>query len=171
MTSGSRAAHGTSIAFSAFEVGNALAGLSGSFHTLKRKGNAYWYFSYREPGAERSPVVYIGPDTEQVRLSPRFFAAPVFPQKVDKLFSGEFIITPSDGGACAVSGLSYPTKFNLASTFELPFNEEWFGVPPGAPHGQVPKLGVLHPSLMRRARAAMEDKEFHRKSMNLLLGR
>ena len=51
----------------AFEVGNALAGLSGNFHTLKRKGNTYWYFSYREPGAERSLVVYIGPDNEQVR--------------------------------------------------------------------------------------------------------
>lgn len=77
-------------------------------------------------------------------------------QKVDKLFPGEFVITPSDGDAYSISGLSYPTKFNLASTFELPFNEDWFGVPPGAPHGQVPKLGVLHPSLMRRARAAME---------------
>ena len=51
----------------AFEMDNALAGLSGSFHTLKRKGNAYWYFSYREPGAERAAVVYVGPDTEQVR--------------------------------------------------------------------------------------------------------
>jgi len=77
-------------------------------------------------------------------------------QKVDKLFSGEFVIADSDGDAYSISGLSYPTKFNLASTFELPFNEDWFGVPPAAPHGQVPKLGVLHPSLMRRARAAME---------------
>jgi len=77
-------------------------------------------------------------------------------QKVDKLFPGEFVITPSDGDAYAISGLSYPTKFNLASAFELPFNEDWFGVPPGAPHGQFPKLGVLHPSLMRRARAAMQ---------------
>jgi len=76
-------------------------------------------------------------------------------QKVDKLFAGEFAITPSDGDACLTSGLSYPTRFNLASTFELPFNDDWFGVPPGAPHGQVPKLGVLHPSLMRRAQAAM----------------
>ena len=76
--------------------------------------------------------------------------------KVDKLFPGEFVITSSDGDAYSFSGLSYPTKFNLASTFELPFNEDWFEVPPGAPHGQVPKLGVLHPSLMRRARAAME---------------
>ena len=77
-------------------------------------------------------------------------------QKVDRFFPGEFLITVSDGDAYAISGLSYPTKFNLASTFELPFNEDWFGVPPGAPHGQIPKLGVLHPSLMRRARAAME---------------
>lgn len=77
-------------------------------------------------------------------------------QKVDKLFPGEFVISPSDGDAYAISGLSYPTKFNLASAFELPFNEDWFGVPPGAPHGQFPKLGVLHPSLMRRARAAMQ---------------
>lgn len=51
----------------AFEVDNALAGLTGSFHTLKRKGNTYWYFSYREAGSERSPVVYIGPDNDQVR--------------------------------------------------------------------------------------------------------
>jgi hypothetical protein len=28
------------------------------------------------------------------------------------------------------------------------------GVPPGAPHGQTPKLGILHPSLMHRAQAA-----------------
>lgn len=69
---------------------------------------------------------------------------------------GRLAITLSDGDAYSISGLSYPTKFNLASTFELPFNEDWFGVPPGAPHGQVPKLGVLHPSLMRRARAPME---------------
>lgn len=77
-------------------------------------------------------------------------------QKVGKLFPGEFVIAPMDGDAYAISGLSYATKFDLASTFELPFNEDWFGVPPGAPHGQVPKLGVLHPSLMRRARAAMQ---------------
>ncbi|MEK6210344.1 MAG: hypothetical protein AABM64_08235 [Pseudomonadota bacterium] len=77
-------------------------------------------------------------------------------QKVDRLYSGEFAITPSDGDAYTISGLSYPTKFNLASTFELPFNEDWFDVPPGAPQGQIPKLGVLHPGLMRRGRTAME---------------
>lgn len=76
-------------------------------------------------------------------------------QKVDKLFAGEFAITPRDGDAYAMSGLSYPTKFNLASRFVLPFDEDWFAVAPGAPYGQTPRLGILHPSLMRRARAAM----------------
>ena len=51
----------------AFEMDSALAGLSGSFHTLKRKGRAYWYFSYREAGAARSRVLYVGPDNDQVR--------------------------------------------------------------------------------------------------------
>ncbi|OGA50162.1 MAG: hypothetical protein A3F74_15495 [Betaproteobacteria bacterium RIFCSPLOWO2_12_FULL_62_58] len=75
-------------------------------------------------------------------------------QKVDLLYAGEFVIAPGDGAAFAASGLSYPTKFDLGETFELDFNDIWFSVPPGAPHGQTPKLGILHPSLMRRAEAA-----------------
>ena len=51
----------------AFEMDGALAGLSGSFHTLKRKGNAYWYFSWRDAGAGRSRTAYVGPDNAQVR--------------------------------------------------------------------------------------------------------
>lgn len=77
-------------------------------------------------------------------------------QKVGSLYAGEFAITPSDGAAYEAAGLSFPTKFNLRETFELDFNEEWFALAPGAPFGQTPKLGVLHPSLMRRARAAFE---------------
>ncbi len=75
-------------------------------------------------------------------------------QKVESLYAGEFAIVPGDGAAFVASGLSYPTKFDLSETFELDFNDIWFSVPPGAPHGQTPKLGILHPSLMRRAEAA-----------------
>ena len=75
-------------------------------------------------------------------------------QKVDRLYAGEFAIASMDTAAFAAAGLSYPTKFNLGQTFELDFNDTWFAVPPGAPHGQTPKLGILHPSLMRRATAA-----------------
>lgn len=50
-----------------FELDNALSRLSGSFHTLTRKGKNYWYFSYRETGAERTRVIYVGPDNAQVQ--------------------------------------------------------------------------------------------------------
>ena len=61
-----------------------------------------------------------------------------------------------DLAAYEAAGLSCPTKFNLGETFELDFNDEWFSVPAGAPYGQTPKLGILHPSLMRRAKAALD---------------
>lgn len=77
-------------------------------------------------------------------------------QKTDQLRSGEFLISDRDVTAYQLAGLSYPTKFSFHSTVELPFNSEWFKVPPSAPHGQTPRLGVLHPSLMLRARAAWE---------------
>lgn len=51
----------------ALEIGNALAGLSGSFSCAQRRGRRYWYFTYREPGAERPRLVYVGPDDENVR--------------------------------------------------------------------------------------------------------
>ena len=75
-------------------------------------------------------------------------------QKVDRLYAGEFAILPTDDAAFEASGLGYPTKFNLSETFELDYNDIWFGVPPGAPCGHLPRIGILHPSLMRRTRAA-----------------
>ena len=75
-------------------------------------------------------------------------------QKTDQLYAGEFAITPIDDAGFSAAGLSHPTKFNLGETFELDYNDTWFGVAPGAPHGQTPKMGLLHPSLMRRVTAA-----------------
>ena len=75
-------------------------------------------------------------------------------QRVNELHSGEFAIRRADGEAFKTAGLSFETKFDLSKLVELPFSNKWFGVPPGAPHGQTPKLGLLHPTLMRRAAAA-----------------
>ena len=77
-------------------------------------------------------------------------------QKTDQLRSGEFLITDHEAAAYQLAGLSYSTKFSFHSTVTLPYSSEWFKVPPGAPNGQTPKLGVLHPSLMQRVRAAWE---------------
>ena len=75
-------------------------------------------------------------------------------QKLERLYAGELAITPEDGIAYRASGLSRATKFDMYHSVFLPYNDVWFGVPPGAPHGQTPKLGILHPSLMHRAQAA-----------------
>jgi len=75
-------------------------------------------------------------------------------QKVHTLFSGEFAILPEDTAAYAVSGLSHATKFDLGVTRELDYNNLWFAVPPGAPCGPTPRLGLLHPSLMRIVQSA-----------------
>ncbi len=75
-------------------------------------------------------------------------------QRTTELHSGEFVISENDGEAYAVSGLSFPTKFNMRVVRDLPYTDDWFRVPPAAPYGQTPKLGVLHPSLLRRAAAA-----------------
>ena len=49
----------------------------------------------------------------------------------------------------------------FARASEPDFNDLWFAVPPGAPHGQNPKLGILHPSLVRRAKAAHDAARRH----------
>ena len=80
-------------------------------------------------------------------------------QKTDRLCSEEFRISKSEHSyayayAYASAGLSYDTKFDLRNVLELPFNDAYFSVPPHAPHGQSPKLGTLHPSMVRIAASA-----------------
>jgi hypothetical protein len=89
-------------------------------------------------------------------FAPQWFAKIAYgtSQKTGQLRSGEFVITPDDSAAFRLSGLTYATKFCFPQMLELPFNEQWFKPPPGAPHGQLPKLGMLHPNVMRRAQAA-----------------
>jgi len=75
-------------------------------------------------------------------------------QRVDKLHSGEFAITQADVAAYQLAGLSYPTKFDLRQRVLLPYVGDWFAVAPGTPHGQLPRVGTLHPSLLGKFRAA-----------------
>lgn len=87
-------------------------------------------------------------------------------QKTDRLYSGEFKISKSEHPAAyASAGLSYDTKFDLKNIPDLPFNDAYFSVPPLAPHGQTPKLGTLHPSMVRIAAsafAALSERNFTR---------
>lgn len=77
-------------------------------------------------------------------------------QKTDRLYSGEFRISKSEHAAAhKCAGLSYDNMFDLGKVLELPFNDAYFSVPPHAPHGQSPKLGTLHPSMVSIAAAAL----------------
>jgi hypothetical protein len=76
-------------------------------------------------------------------------------QRVDRLKTGEFsMLKARNPAAFALAGLAFDTKFDFKVIVELPWTEPFFKVAPRAPHGQTPKLGTLHPSLMRAAKAA-----------------
>lgn len=76
-------------------------------------------------------------------------------QRPQTLYRGEFAIVSSKNRvAYDAANLSFDTKFNLRQILDLPFSSIWFSVPPAAPHGQSPKLGTLHPSLVRAVHAA-----------------
>jgi hypothetical protein len=81
-------------------------------------------------------------------------------QRVERLRSGEFAIHRGvHPAAYQLAGLSFDTKFDFNTIIELSWSDRYFGVPPRAPFGQCPKLGTLHPSLMRAAKAAFDVVE------------
>jgi hypothetical protein len=76
-------------------------------------------------------------------------------QRVDKLSAGEFAITRvGNAAAYKAAGLSHENKFDFKQTARLPWSEEFFAVPLGAPNGQKPLIGTLHASVIRAAAAA-----------------
>lgn len=76
-------------------------------------------------------------------------------QRTTQLHRGEFsILRDRNPAAFHAAGLSFDTKFDLRQTVVLPYSTEWFSVPPAAPHGQAPLLGIVHPSLVRAIEAA-----------------
>jgi len=104
------------------------------------------------PGPKPRPALVIA--CGEVGASPAVEVAYGTSRKIERLHPGEFLVGTEDGEAWTLSGLSYPTKFDLSRRIELPFDDRWFAVAPGAPFGQHPKMGLLHPVLMRRASAA-----------------
>ena len=111
-----------------------------------------------EPGPKPHPALVVKVFDDD---TPRYSVLIAYgtSQKTDRLRAGEFLVAPTERAAYKLAGLSYQTKFSFKQTVELPFNETWFKVPPTEPNGQTPKLGVLHPSLMRRGHLAWATKQ------------
>lgn len=133
-----------------------MAGASPRWFAPPQPGDIVWcrFAEGRLPGPGPKPRPALVLQVGEAGGRPVVAVAYGTSRKLDQLYAGEFSISPADGDAFGAAGLSHATKFNLARTFELDYNETWFAVPPGAPHGQSPKLGLLHPSLVKRARAA-----------------
>lgn len=128
------------------------------FFPLPGAGDIVWcrfpHRGFSVPGPKPRPALVV--DIGQLRGEPAAEVVYGTSQKLDRLYLGEFAITPEDGDRLYVAGLDRPTKFDMARPVFLPYTDEWFAVPPGAPYGQTPKLGILHPSLVRRAKAARD---------------
>lgn len=128
-------------------------------YPLPEIGDIVWcHFPYEgkdSPGPKPRPALVI--DIGDLRGERAVEVVYGTSQKVGRLYPGEFAITPEDDSAFAESGLTYATKFDTGRTLFLPYNDVWFAVPPGAPCGPSPKLGLLHPSLMRRVQMASAE--------------
>jgi hypothetical protein len=119
-------------------------------------GDIVWchYPDYINPRPKPRPVLILVVFDDN---APQFEVRVVYgtSQRTTMLHRGEFsILRDVNADAFRAAGLSYDTKFDLKQTIDLPYTAEWFTVPPTAPHGQTPKLGVLHPSLVRALQAA-----------------
>jgi len=77
-------------------------------------------------------------------------------QRVDRPKVGEFAIVRSRNPvAFALSGLAFDSKFDFRVIVDLPWREEFFKISPLPTYGQTPKMGTLHPLLVREVQAAL----------------
>jgi hypothetical protein len=76
-------------------------------------------------------------------------------QKLNKLRAGEVAITQAQHPAAyALAGLSHDTKFDFNAIVLLPWTDRYFKAPPKSRHGNNPKLGTLHATVLRAVESA-----------------
>jgi hypothetical protein len=76
-------------------------------------------------------------------------------QHLSRLKTGEVAITQDKyPAAYALAGLAYDTKFDLKVIVELPWSDRYFKAPLRNRHGNTPKIGTLHATVLRAVEAA-----------------
>ena len=108
------------------------------------------------PGPKPRPalVIAIG---ENAQLRPVVTVIYGTTKKLDRLYPSEFKIEKADGASFTLSGLAADTKFDFNHQVKLPFCSTWFAAAPGQPFIHQPRLGVLAPDLVARAKLAYDD--------------
>ncbi|MFY8041757.1 MAG: hypothetical protein ACOVOD_02415 [Rhodoferax sp.] len=81
-------------------------------------------------------------------------------KNVTRLKTGEVAITQAKHPAAfALAGLAYDTKFDFKVIVHLPWTDRYFKVPVRNQHGNTPKLGTLHATILRAVEAAYRAAE------------
>lgn len=76
-------------------------------------------------------------------------------RNLTRLKAGEVAITQTrHPAAYALAGLAYDTKFDFKIVVDLPWSDRYFKVPHRNPHGNTPKLGTLHATVLQAVEAA-----------------
>ena len=124
---------------------------------LPAPGDIVWCLFPEVPGMEPGPkprpalVIRIAHKEDGDVLSVVYCTS----QNLHPLRRGEFAITRDQHpNAYALAGLAYDTKFDFKVIVDLPWSERYFKVPPRSPHGNTPKLGTLHATVVRAVEAA-----------------
>ena len=81
-------------------------------------------------------------------------------QNVTRLKTGEVAITQAHHPAAySLAGLAYDTKFDFKVMVDLPWSDRYFKVPVRNSHGNTPKLGTLHATVLHAVEAAYRAAE------------
>ena len=112
--------------------------------------------SLGKPGPKPRPalVIEVGQDGKHKPIVTVIYGTT---KKLDRLYPSEFKIEKKDGRSFMLSGLSADTKFDFHHRIKLPFCSTWFGKAPGQVSAKEPRLGVLAPNLIARAKKAYDQ--------------
>ena len=121
------------------------------------EGDMLWcnfpQFPSLDPGPKPRPVLVL-----QVRTFPNeglmLLLVPGTTQGLHKIYPGEALILHSDRPAFEHAGLAFDTKFQFGESVVLPWTHDYFKVPQHRPFGDTPKIGTLHPTMVRSFSAA-----------------
>jgi len=130
------------------------------YFPLPTNGDIVWCLfpeSLGVPGPKPRPalIIEIGADVKN-----RVVVTVVYgtTKKLDRLYPSEFNIVKTDRASFVLSGLAADTKFDFNHSVKLPYCSTWFGPAPGQQSPNRPKLGVLAPNLVERAKRAFENR-------------
>jgi len=105
-----------------------------------------------EPGPKPRPAIVLSVE----RLDDGNQVSVVYgtSQHLMRLKTGEVTITQAKNPAAfKLAGLAYDTKFDFKVVVDLPWSDRYFKVPVRNPHGNTPKLGTLHATILRAVEA------------------